>query len=405
MFGTPLEDIGVNDIPAFLASLTDLENGFGSVGDASDALEQTVNDNTITRLTALWRGAGEALADVGEFFLPAIDEGIAFVEEFREILGAEGLGAALSFAGEEFGRLWDYVRPHLIEFGSNVLDFIKEQGPPFAEKLGELASEFIDWIAPMIPDMLAAFGVVFSEIGLWLATEGLSLVGDGLTAIALAVVAWAIDTASEGSATFIDAAGDMLNAGVEYIGGLLDGVTQKFGDVLDFFADLPGEIVGAVGDMSRTLVLVGRDVMSGLLTGMTNKWVDVSSWLSNRASEVAGFFTNALGIRSPSRVMFEIGEDTLEGFRIGLGSKASAIEAELSNVIDLTTSQFVSVSVPAVDIASNRNGGSQSINYQTVVNSQFVDSAAFAESTFEAVRREESLNGRRFLATSARGAG
>ncbi|MDQ7906746.1 phage tail tape measure protein [Phytohabitans sp. ZYX-F-186] len=56
LFGTPLEDLSVSEIPKFLKSLDTTRSGLGDVEGATDQLAETLGDNAKTRLVAFKRG-------------------------------------------------------------------------------------------------------------------------------------------------------------------------------------------------------------------------------------------------------------------------------------------------------------------------------------------------------------
>lgn len=55
LFGTPLEDLGTNEIPAFLDGLTGTATSLGNVDGAAATLGTTLNDNLATRLESIKR--------------------------------------------------------------------------------------------------------------------------------------------------------------------------------------------------------------------------------------------------------------------------------------------------------------------------------------------------------------
>lgn len=91
LFGTPLEDLSVSEIPKFLKSLTSAETALGDVSGAADSAGQTLNDNARTNITSFGRQLQLALVDViGNKVLPAVSALASFM--------AENFGPALSVA-------------------------------------------------------------------------------------------------------------------------------------------------------------------------------------------------------------------------------------------------------------------------------------------------------------------
>jgi TP901 family phage tail tape measure protein len=73
LFGTPLEDLGVTEIPKFLGGLQNTKGALGEVAGATDRLGTTLNDNAATKLEAFKRQAQAALVDQMAKALPAIE--------------------------------------------------------------------------------------------------------------------------------------------------------------------------------------------------------------------------------------------------------------------------------------------------------------------------------------------
>lgn len=63
LFGTPLEDLGTDQIPAFLGMVDPMGDAFDSTAGAADALGNTLNDNTATSLEVLKRSFQGMIAD------------------------------------------------------------------------------------------------------------------------------------------------------------------------------------------------------------------------------------------------------------------------------------------------------------------------------------------------------
>lgn len=73
LFGTPLEDLSVDQIPAFLSSIADVGPGMTDAAGAVDKLGETLNDNAATNLSSFGRQAKQVFVDiVGGQALPAV---------------------------------------------------------------------------------------------------------------------------------------------------------------------------------------------------------------------------------------------------------------------------------------------------------------------------------------------
>jgi TP901 family phage tail tape measure protein len=73
LFGTPLEDLGVNEIPTFLASLQDVQGGMGDVAGSAQAMADTMGDNVASKWTALQRTFEGIMTTVAAGLLPVLE--------------------------------------------------------------------------------------------------------------------------------------------------------------------------------------------------------------------------------------------------------------------------------------------------------------------------------------------
>jgi len=81
LFGTPLEDLGVTEIPKFLGGLQNTKGALGEVAGATDQLGATLNDNAATKLEAFKRQAQAALVEQLAKALPAIEAIVGWMKE------------------------------------------------------------------------------------------------------------------------------------------------------------------------------------------------------------------------------------------------------------------------------------------------------------------------------------
>lgn len=88
LFGTPLEDLGVTEIPAFLGSLTDLGGGFAEVGGAAENMGTTMAQGTAAKLETFNRSLELLMANIGEQLLPVFSTFLTFITENEWVLQA-----------------------------------------------------------------------------------------------------------------------------------------------------------------------------------------------------------------------------------------------------------------------------------------------------------------------------
>lgn len=96
-------------------------------------------------------------------------------------------------------------------------------------------------------------------------------------------------------------------------------VSAGINAVVSFFANLPGAILGALGDLGGLLVDVGSNLLQGLWQGIQN----AADWLLQKVGQffsdlLPGWVKDMLGISSPSKVFADIGKWVPLGFAQGI---------------------------------------------------------------------------------------
>lgn len=95
------------------------------------------------------------------------------------------------------------------------------------------------------------------------------------------------------------------------LGGAIFDLQQKltggFGQVLDWFTTLPARMTQA-----------GIDMIGGFIQGIQQRWGDLKAAVTGVADSSVGWIKERLGIHSPSRVFAELGGFTMQGFEQGI---------------------------------------------------------------------------------------
>jgi phage-related minor tail protein len=86
LFGTPLEDIGVDKIPAFLDSLNGMNTGLGDVSGKASAMADTLQGNTATGLESVKRGFMGVISDGIEPFLEPAEQILDWASENPKLI-------------------------------------------------------------------------------------------------------------------------------------------------------------------------------------------------------------------------------------------------------------------------------------------------------------------------------
>ena len=170
LFGTPLEDISTSDIPEFLGSLRDMQDGMTDVEGSVDRMADTAYDNISTRWTEAWRSAQQVFLEFAdENVVPAVERIVTAFEE-------DGLAGAMDQVRVEWERSWPQIEGWLNDTVMPALiDFAIEAGGAFAAALGKAILEgFETW-------------------GVFFANDFARIIGEGLQVQGNPIAGWVGD--------------------------------------------------------------------------------------------------------------------------------------------------------------------------------------------------------------------
>ncbi|WP_392565132.1 phage tail tape measure protein [Utexia brackfieldae] len=122
--------------------------------------------------------------------------------------------------------------------------------------------------------------------------------------------------------------GEALAMAIKLPFDLITWLIDKVKELIEFFSSIPeklanlptaiGNLFTGDGGITGIFTNLGGNLVDGLMGGIQNKWNDLKSTISDLTDSVTGWFKNALGIHSPSRVFAEYGGFTVEGYRLGI---------------------------------------------------------------------------------------
>jgi hypothetical protein len=111
-------------------------------------------------------------------------------------------------------------------------------------------------------------------------------------------------------------------------------VTGGINNVVSWVSRLPGRIWSAIGNLYNAAWHVGQDFVRGIGNGISS----LLGWLMDKAREVVSapvnLAKNILHIGSPSKVMYEMGRDTMRGFALGMTAEGPVVAGAVSGPLD-----------------------------------------------------------------------
>lgn len=364
LFGTPLEDLGVNEIPRFLDSLINMEGGLGDVQGATERMTGTLGGNVASTWESFTRQVGLLGTELGTRLLPlvqpALDGLMAGVEAvspvilqiadavaaFMESSGLAvpiiaGLGAALLSAlapaiWAAVTATWAFTVALLanpitwIVIGIGLLvaaivwlimnwdtavAWITEVWSGFMSWIGEVMAGFATWWN----EMWAGFGTWISDVwngfigfivGVWTGFVG------WITGIVNGIVAW-------------------WNGIWAAVGAFISGVWSGF--------------VATITAIWNGYVSWIMSVVNGFVAGWNATWSRVGQIISDVWNNIVSFFSGIPGqisslLSGAGTWLYNIGRDIINGLWNGLKSIWTSVsnwfEDTFGGIIDTVAGIF-----------------------------------------------------------------
>lgn len=346
LFGTPLEDLGTDQIPTFLASLGGASGGMDDVAGAADRLDSKLNsgvsnswDGLIRQFQSFAAGAGAEVLPIlqgimdwaqenpGAIKAMAIVVGIlalafgvltaamwaASLTPIALIIGAIVLAIGLLIAGIYLlVTNWDTVWGSLtgvvdgfVGWITGVFDgFLGWWGGVWDGFLGFLSDAWTNikaFASAALQGLLQLF-FTYNPVGILIANWG-SIVDwfkelpgkilDGILAGWTAVTTW-FSGIPAAIGEFLAGAGEWLSTtGYDLLVGLLAGILLGMYLVGEFFTNLPGVIWGFITGAATWLLQAGIDILTGLRDGIVSGWTTIITFFTEMPGKVQAFLNGA----------------------------------------------------------------------------------------------------------------
>lgn len=302
--------------------------------------------NIFGGLTQSGRGLFDILEDMSEAF-----ERLTGSKEFQSILNELALTADVLLAAllplieEAFKQLG----PVIEILAPVVRDFIQAIGPeliPLVQQLGPILVDIALIMKEQLPFAIALTRGAIQTLSLAL-TAIKFILEEAVLPAARAVANFfkgdlpnsinilksnfdigfgsikRIFTDFEGSTTGLVALikDGLRNLGSAFAVTLVNAVSGALERIQGFFEDLGGSILNSIEGLVGRMRQLGFDIINGLADGLRGAAGSVLSVVQNIANSIPNSVKSLLDIRSPSRVMADIGKDTVKGFVNGMASQ------------------------------------------------------------------------------------
>jgi hypothetical protein len=314
LFGTPLEDLSVTQIPQFLTQLRGAESGLGDVAGAADEMGDTLSDNAQTDITAWQRTVEMGVVDLmNDKVIPAIE-------------GAPGplsqLGKGLLGAGMAGGGMAG-------ELGMAAVS-LKSLGGPLGKLGSPLAKAARGFGTLSVASLKAGFNVVRS--GVMMAASAVRTGAKVAAQVALQVARWiflgvqALLNAAKVALAWLISLGPIALVGAAVIALVAlivlnwDKVTAAFAAAFDWLKrNWPLVLAILTGPIGLAVLAIVRnwDTIkakgAAALQWIRDKATGAKDWLVAKFNAVVDFFTGLPGrIARAGRGMWDFVADTFK---------------------------------------------------------------------------------------------
>lgn len=142
-----------------------------------------------------------------------------------------------------------------------------------------------------------------------------------------------VETVINGVIGVLRGIGSVVSTVVGFFDSIRQGIVDKFTAAVDFVRGIPGKIISALGNVASLLWSVGSDLIGGLIEGIKARAGEVLSTIANFITDrIPQWVKDRLGIASPSRVMMQIGQWIPAGLAAGIRKNSKDVEAAMRDL-------------------------------------------------------------------------
>lgn len=383
LFGTPLEDLSVTDIPKFLAGLQGAGDGMTDVGGKASELSATMGENAKGGMDAMNRQLELIFATVGEQLLPILTQFFAFLAEnpaVLQIIVAALAVLALAFIGVTVATwamntallanpiTWiilgivALIAALVLLFMNwdQVTKWISDVWAGFISWVSDVFAGFIGWITGVMDGFFGWWNGIWAAVGSFIESTWNGFVGF-ITDTWNGFLNWIV-SAIVGYVSFWFGIWSSVGSFINNIWSNIVSFAQgAWNNLMSFLGGIPGAIMNVFAGVGNWLWDVGRDLIQGLLDGVASLAGTIGRFFLNLLPDwIVGPFKAALGIHSPSRVFREYGRNTVQGYLEGIEELQPTIDSQMSTLVATPSAAHMRSSAVSAPPAP---ASSKTINY------------------------------------------
>lgn len=332
---TPIINLASKLLVAILPGLIPLFDSLGMIFQAITPFIEQLATNLASQLVPIFTTLATQV--LPQLLPPLVQLATAIFPVLTKILVA--LAPSLVKLGETFASLLIAITPLLVEL-TNLTIKLGQELMPILEPLISLVLRFVTGALNVLAAQLNGIVIPVIRILVDLLRGDFSAAFEHVKTLVSNV--W--NKIVELTGIFVSAIGEKLLSLVgltgERVGQLRDRAVEGFRQMVDRaqaeVQKLPDRILSALGDLSNLLFGAGADVVRGFIKGLSSQL----GRLKEVAGQIADAVTNPVGflldMHSPSRVMREMGQNTIEGFKLGIKDGLSELSSQMNTIGGLT---------------------------------------------------------------------
>lgn len=290
-------------IAEYQQAVTDmLALGVEQMGLAGNTAAETAStvSGSLMALTAQWKN-----------WLVAIGSGEGVTEATNKLV--DTIGVAAQNVVPVLSTILTTLKDLFVQALRDLVDTLVRNDPEMHAKAYEMFMKVVDAVVEIAPLVLAALGMmIVNAIGV-----------------------------------LLHAAADFFMQGVALVGKVAEGVGNAAGQVKDEFVQGVRDAWNALKSWVSSFDTAGRNLVDGLIGGVKAKVGELATAAANAARGALDAAKSALGIASPSKEFFKVGEWSVEGMEKGLEARKASLMASVSGV----ASDMISAATPRFSMA------------------------------------------------------
>ncbi|MEH0650660.1 hypothetical protein QA995_14765 [Streptomyces scabiei] len=256
---------------------------------------------------------------------PILENLPGIIEPLAEIL-ATTLVAGITILGE----LIEELGPTLVSLGEAFGELMVAVAP-LLEMIAQLVAEGLAALMPVIEALIPVIAALANMLGGFLA----SVISGVMVPVLQAVIAL-LQGDFAGAWEYAKQA--VVNAGLAVLQAVTGMATSIFDGVrraVSYLASLPGQAVGALGNLGGLLTAAGSSLVQGFITGILSRLADVASAASSVVSAAREYFPFSPAKKGPfsgKGYTTYSGRALMDGFRKGIEAGMPGVEASLDRM-------------------------------------------------------------------------